>query len=128
MIPFLVMDYCFIRNVQDEDLLTVLVGRLYPSRVVFAFPVDMKGHEPVATTKPSELIKAKGLTKFVYRCDQERALGAVSQSAIDDALPLRWCRKLPSALGELLRQCPMTMHALPCRRTALWASPNPMGS
>ena len=86
MIPLLVLDYCFIRNAQDEDLLTVLVGRVYPTRVVFAFPVDMKGRDPVAITKLSEFIKANGLTKFVYKCDQERALGAVSQSAVEDAL------------------------------------------
>ena len=52
-IPLLVLDYCFIRNVQDEDLLKLLVGRVCPTRVVFAFPVDMKGRDPVAMTKLS---------------------------------------------------------------------------
>ena len=41
MIPLLVLDYCCMCNAQDEDILTLLVGRVYPTRVVFAFPVDM---------------------------------------------------------------------------------------
>lgn len=88
MIPLLVLDYCFVRNTQDEDLLTLLVGRLYPSRSVFACPVDMKGRDPVAIAKLSDFIKANGLTKFVYKCDQERALEALNQSVVGDfAMP-----------------------------------------
>ena len=70
MIPLLVLDYCFVRNNQDEDLLTLLVGRLYPSRTIFACPVDMKGRDPTAVARLSDFIKANGLTKIVYKCDQ----------------------------------------------------------
>ena len=90
MIPLLVLDYCFIRNVQDEDLLTLLFGRVYPTRVALAFPFDTKGRDPVAITKLSEFIKANGLTQFVYKCEKETALGEVSQSAIDNALLPQW--------------------------------------
>ena len=88
MIPLLVLDYCFVRNTQDEDILTLLVGRLYASRSVFACPVNMKGRDPVAIAKLSDFIKANGLIRFVYKCDQERALEALSQSVMGDvAMP-----------------------------------------
>ena len=86
MIPLLVLDYCFVRNNQDEDLLTLLVGRLYPSRTIFACPVDMKGRDPTAVAQLSDFIKANGLTKFVYKCDQERALGALNEAVIEKTL------------------------------------------
>ena len=35
-IPLIVFDYCFLRNIQDQDLITVLCARLYPFRAVFA--------------------------------------------------------------------------------------------
>ena len=35
-LPLLVLDYCFVRNEKDEELAKVLVGKLYPSRKVFA--------------------------------------------------------------------------------------------
>ena len=44
-IPLLVGDYCFVRDSRDEDLLTLYVGKLYPSRAVVAIPVQQKGHD-----------------------------------------------------------------------------------
>ena len=66
MVPLLVLDYCFIRNEQDEDILTLLVGRVYPTRTFFACPVDVKGRDSNAVAKLGDFIKANGLTKFVY--------------------------------------------------------------
>ena len=83
MIPLLVFDYCLVRNKQDEDLLTLLVGPLHPTKKIFACPVDMKGRDPVAVSMLSDFIKVNGLTKFVYKCDQERALDALSQTVIE---------------------------------------------
>ena len=101
MIPLLVLDYCFVRNTQDEDLLPLLVGRIYPTRTVFAFPVDMKGRDPVAVAKLSEFIKANGLTKFVYKCDQERALDALSESAVEDALLPKLIEEAAQRIGRV---------------------------
>ena len=44
-LPVFVSDYCFVRKSDDEDLLTGLVGRLYPSRAVFASACAVKGPE-----------------------------------------------------------------------------------
>ena len=76
--PLLVMDYCFIRNINDEDLVTCLVGKLYPYNKFFGCVVDVKGPDPYAVARLSDFIREAGLTKFVYKCDQEssvRALG-----------------------------------------------------
>ena len=97
MVPLLVLDYCFVRNTQDEDLLTLLVGRLYPTRAIFACPVDMKGRDPVVVTKLGDFIKANGLTKFVYKCDQERALDALNQAVIQESM-------LPDIVEEAARR------------------------
>ena len=42
-IPLLVADYCFIRSSQDASSTTVLVGKIVPQNVIFAFAVDVKG-------------------------------------------------------------------------------------
>ena len=36
--PLLVLDYCFLKHAGNDKFLTVLVGRLYPSRAIFAVP------------------------------------------------------------------------------------------
>ena len=38
-----VSDYCFLRGSRDEDLASRFVGRIYPSRDMFASIVDYKG-------------------------------------------------------------------------------------
>ena len=42
-VPLLVGDYCFVKDVRDDELVTLYVGRLYPSRSVVAIPVSQKG-------------------------------------------------------------------------------------
>ena len=45
--PLFVMDYCFLKHHDEERFLTVLVGRTYPSRAVFACPCSAKGADPL---------------------------------------------------------------------------------
>ena len=71
--PLFVLDYAFIRNSQDEDLMTMLVGKLYPFNKFFACIVDAKGKYLYAIDSLSKFIKDSGLTDFVYKCDQERS-------------------------------------------------------
>ena len=42
-IPLFCADYCYVRDEHDEDLLTVMVGKLYPSKALFASACDVKG-------------------------------------------------------------------------------------
>ena len=69
--PLLVLDYCFIRNSADEDLLTLLVGKLYPFRKVFAVPVNMKGNDNATINRLVDFIREAGVVQYTYRCDQE---------------------------------------------------------
>ena len=40
--PLFVLDYCFIRNSTDQELVTLLVGKMHPFQAVFACVVDVK--------------------------------------------------------------------------------------
>ena len=73
-IPLLVADYCFVWDRHDQDLLTILVARLYPSRAIVAIPNDTKGPDVYATSHLAAFLKASGVDKLVYMCDQENAL------------------------------------------------------
>ena len=44
--PLLVLDYAFVKHAGDDAWLTVLVGRVYPSRALFAVPRDQRGPDP----------------------------------------------------------------------------------
>ena len=74
-LPLLVLDYCFVRNEQDQDLVTVLVGKLYPYRRTFACVVDTKGGtDGYAVDRLAEFIRTSGITRFVYKTDQESSV------------------------------------------------------
>ena len=45
--PLCVMDSCFIKHAGDDKFLTVLVGRLYPSRAMFATHAMPRGLTPM---------------------------------------------------------------------------------
>ena len=81
-LPLFVMDYCFVRNEKDEQLAKVLVGKLYPSRKVFACIVDVKGTDEYAVRRLVDFIKESGLTKFVYKSDKEVSIIALMDEAI----------------------------------------------
>ena len=74
-IPFVCSDDCFIRKHSDEQL-TVLVGKLYPSHAVFASGCEAKGPEDPVTDRLAEFLKSSGVSKLVYKSDQEPALKA----------------------------------------------------
>ena len=80
-IPLLVADYCFVRDKRDQDLLTVLVARLYPSRAIVAIPCDVKGHDAYTVSRLAAFLKASGLERLVYMSDQEGSLRAMIEEA-----------------------------------------------
>ena len=69
-VPLLVADYCYVRDARDEDLLTCFVGRLYPSKAIFASACDQKGADDPVVKRLSNFIKESGLSKMVYKTDQ----------------------------------------------------------
>ena len=102
-VPLLVADYCFLRDHKDQDVLTCLVGRLYPSRALIAIPCDVKGEDEYAVGRLVEFLRDCGITRMVYMCDQEPAIGAVIRAAVDQLrIQSTWVGavKENSAVGE----------------------------
>ena len=82
-LPLLVLDYCFIRDGDASDNLTVLVGRLYPSRALFATVVTHKGASDTHTvSRLCNFLRASGASSVVYKTDQEKAVVAIIQEAV----------------------------------------------
>ena len=75
--PLLVADYCFVRDNNDSETITILVARLYPSRTMLATVVDAKGPDPNAVARLAKFIKDSGYAKVIYRSDQERSIVAL---------------------------------------------------
>ena len=62
---------------------TVFVGKLYPSRALFATVVSEKGiGDEVASKLLADFFRENGVSHLVYKSDQERSLKAF----IDDSL------------------------------------------
>ena len=80
-LPLFVSDYCFVRK-PDEKLVTILVGRLYPSRAVFAAVCDAKGPDDPVTDRLATFFRETGHSHIVYKSDQEPALVATIAEAI----------------------------------------------
>ena len=95
-IPLLVGYYAFMRSTTDEDLLTVFVGRLYPTREITIIPCEQKGEDMHAINRLANFIKNAGVQKLVYMADQESALATLMENAIQKA----------SISGELVSAVP----------------------
>ena len=80
-IPVFVADYCFVRQ-PNEDLLTGLVGKLYPSHAIFSSACDVKGPKDDVVSRLAEFLKNSGVTKLVYKSDQEPAIRAALEAAL----------------------------------------------
>ena len=80
-IPLVVADYAAVRNRRDQDLLTVLVVRLFPQRVTFACVVDVKGPSDYTVNRLAKWLKDCGLTTFAVRSDQEPAIRKMLEAA-----------------------------------------------
>ena len=102
-IPLLVADYCYVRDSRDQDLLTVFVARLYPSRCMVSIPCDVKGVDDYAVGRLAHFLRCCGVTRLAYMCDQESALGAQNTGAMNMLRGTAdWVGAIPenSAVGE----------------------------
>ena len=82
-VPLLVLDYCFIKHSNDERWLCVLVGRLYPSRAIFAAPCSRKGADAHATARLASFLRARGVARLCWMGDQEGALKTMVAEALE---------------------------------------------
>ena len=82
-VPLLVGDYAFVRSSTDQDLLTLFIGRIYPTRELVIIPCEQKGDDPYAVNRLANFIRNSGVRKLVYMADQESALATLMRNAID---------------------------------------------
>ena len=76
-------DYCFVRNKEDEEALTVCVGQMSPSKAMFAAMCSVKGPEDVFVLNRLEaFLKDEGVYKIAYRSDQEPSIVALIEAAL----------------------------------------------
>ena len=81
-VPFLVADYCYMRDCQDEELATTLVAKLYPAKAMLAIVVDQKGLSEAVVRRVSRFIKDSGYLKIAYKSDQEASIRAMLDAAV----------------------------------------------
>ena len=81
-LPLLVADYGFLRDEQDQDMVSMLVIKVYPYKLVFATVVDVKGPDPAVVDRVARFIKESGLVRFSYRADREPAVQSLLEEAI----------------------------------------------
>ena len=75
-------DY-LIRDKEDERALTVLVGRMSPSKALFATMCHTKDPQDLyALNRLENCLKDEGVSKVAYRSDQEPAIVALIEAAI----------------------------------------------
>ena len=85
-LPLLVADYCYIKDIHDNQLKTVLVARLYPARALMATICEKKGPEDeYAVTRLASFIKDSGYKRIVYKSDQEFSIRAIFEAAFRKA-------------------------------------------
>ena len=82
-LPLLVLDYCFLSDSDSQSKLTVLVGKLYPARALFAHVVRQKGDTDFETVaRFSHFLRSTGATDIVYKTDQEAAAVALIREVV----------------------------------------------
>lgn len=81
-VPLFCADYCYVRDEQDPDLLTLAVGKLYPAKMFFASACDVKGPEDEVTSRLTAFFKEAGIPKLVYKTDQEYSLRNMIEEAL----------------------------------------------
>ena len=84
-IPLLVGDYGFIRNSGDDQLMCVLILKLYPFGVLFACMVPKKGVEASIVKKVAKFVIDMGLTHFAYRSDREPSILALFDAVCQES-------------------------------------------
>ena len=61
---------CYARDELDKDLLTVMVGKLYPSKAQFASACDVKRAQDEVVGRLARFLHDVGVNKMVYKTDQ----------------------------------------------------------
>ena len=102
-IPLLVLDDCFVRSHYGQDLLVLCVVKVSPSLAICSIPCSVKNVDEYAVHRLSAIVKACGINRMVYLCDQETSINAAIQAACQNLnVGNDWQGAVPenSAVGE----------------------------
>ena len=77
--PLFCSDYCFVGDTRTEaDNLTVLVGKLYPPKALFAVVCECKGAgDAYAVGRLCQFLRECGMKDLVYKSDQQASIIAL---------------------------------------------------
>ena len=81
-IPLLVADYCYVRDSNDNAVITVLVAKLLPANLLLCVVVDNKGADDVVVTRLAQFVKDAGYGHIAYRSDQEFSLRSLFEATM----------------------------------------------
>ena len=85
-LPIVHADYCFIRDSHDDENITVCVGRMSPSKAMFAARSVVKGPGDLYTLgRLIDFLTDEGVHKLTYRSDQEHSIVALIETALRDS-------------------------------------------
>ena len=71
------------RDSHDESCITVVVGRMFPSKAMVASFCDAKGPtDAYALDRLENCLKDEGISKISYRSDQEPAIVSLIETAL----------------------------------------------
>ena len=90
------------KDKDDDDVLTVLAARLYPSKAILATVCPSKGVDDHVNSRVSKFIEDSGYLKLIYRSDQEPSLRAMLEEAFRKSSEAHLQQAVPeaSAVGE----------------------------
>ena len=103
-VPLLVADYGFVRNPEDQDVVTMLIIKVMPFKIFFSTVVDVKGPDPAVVKRVSRFILELGLVNFVYRADRENYI----QALLDEAVKMSGAHGIPQPIEPVEREEPQT--------------------
>ena len=66
----MVGDYCFVKRSGDEYMVTGLVIKVYPYKLIFGCIVQSKEPDPLVVARLAQFIKDAGLVHFAYKSDK----------------------------------------------------------
>ena len=82
-IPLMTVDYAFLKDSQDREMIPCVTVMVVPFKVGAAFLVDSKGEDEDAIKRLADFIIRIGLHRFQYvlKSDQEYPLDSLVQKA-----------------------------------------------
>lgn len=80
--PMRTVEYCVLHARGDAEPFSVAIARVGPSRLCLGIPVEAKGNNREGVGMLSNISKGAGLTTYIWRSDQEKAVKTMVEQAM----------------------------------------------